>query len=168
MKSLLIVAVCLCSFAASAVADSMEPPVKTPATFDVFKSLVGDWVSSGSGDEKTTVSYELVAGGSAVVERMDPGTAHSMVTVYHPDGQRVLMTHYCAAGNQPRMAGKGDAKSFTFKMIDITNLPDSKAPHMASLTLTFVDKDHMVQEWGFVHDGKTDVHKFEFERKKSS
>ena len=59
MKSPLIVAVCLCSFAASALADSMEPPVKTPATFDVFKSLVGDWVSQGDDNWKDLVYWTM-------------------------------------------------------------------------------------------------------------
>ena len=167
MKTVMAILALVFSLVASAVAEPPKQAIQTPASFDIFKSLVGEWTQAGSGSEKASVSYELVAGGTALVERMDPGTPHSMVTVYYPDGNRILMTHYCAAGNQPRMAGKGDAKSFAFKMIDITNQATKNAPHMASLTLTFVDGDHLVQEWGYVHDGKTDIHKFEFERKKS-
>ena len=168
MKSLFLVVAFLGSIAGAALAEPPKEPIQTPASFDAFKALVGEWQATGSADEKTSISYQLVAGGTALVESMDAGTPHSMVTVYYPDGQRIMMTHYCATGNQPRMVGKGDAKSYAFKMIDITNQPKKDAPHMASLTLTFVDKDHLIQEWGYVHDGKTDVHKMEFERKKST
>jgi hypothetical protein len=142
------------------------PAVKTPPSFDALKSLVGEWHDvSGKG---TVVIYELVAGGSALVERMDPGTDHSMMTVYYPDGAKVIMTHYCAEGNQPRMRGEGDAKSMKFTMYDITNLPTPASGHMDGLTLTFKDKDHLVQEWRHKAGGKVDVFTFDLERKKTS
>ncbi len=142
--------------------------VKTPTSFDPLKALVGEWREVGKGDKGTVVSYELVAGGSALIERMDPGTEHSMVTVYYPNGDKVMMTHYCAEGNQPRMRGEGNAKSMKFTMIDVTNLPTPKSPHMDGLTLTFTDKDHLVQEWSH-KDGDTVVtFRFDLERKKAS
>ena len=42
-------------------------------------------------------------GGSAVTETLFPGTAHEMMSVYHMDGDDLVLTHYCAGGNQPRM-----------------------------------------------------------------
>jgi hypothetical protein len=144
------------------------PAVKTPPSFDVLKALVGEWQEVGKDGKGTVVSYELVAGGSALVERMDPGTDHSMVSVYHPDGAKVMMTHFCAEGNQPRMKGDGDAKSMSFTMIDITNLPKPTDGHMEGLTLTFKDKDHLVQEWRHKTGDKVEVFKFDLERKKAS
>ena len=144
------------------------PAVKTPPSFDVLKALVGEWQQVGMDGKGTVVSYELVAGGSALVERMDPGTDHLMVSVYHPDGAKVMMTHFCAEGNQPRMRGDGDAKSMSFTMIDITNLPKPTDGHMEGLTLTFKDKDHLVQEWRHKTGDKVEVFKFELERKKAS
>ncbi len=32
---------------------------------------------------------------------------HGMITIFHMDNARVLMTHYCGAGNQPRMQASG-------------------------------------------------------------
>ena len=39
-----------------------------------------------------------------------------MISMFSVDGDHVLLTHYCAMGNQPRMvAGASpDGKSFTF------------------------------------------------------
>ena len=149
-------------------AEEHMPMVKTPASFDALKALVGEWREVGKGEKGTVVSYELVAGGTALVERMDAGTDHSMVTVYHPDGDKVMMTHYCAEGNQPRMKGEGDAKSMNFTMYDITNLPSTSSGHMEGLTLTFKDKDHLVQEWRHKHGDKVEVFRFDLERKKAS
>ncbi|HKW50799.1 MAG TPA: hypothetical protein VJQ53_03610, partial [Candidatus Eisenbacteria bacterium] len=77
-------------------------------------------------------------------------------------------THYCAEGNQPRMRGEGDAKLMTFTMFDITNLPSASAGHMEGVTLTFKDKDHLVQEWRHKMGDKVEVHRFDLERKKAS
>lgn len=142
--------------------------VQTPPSFDAMKALVGEWHEVGKAEKGTVVSYELVAGGSAIVEHMDAGTEHSMVTVYNPDGTKVMMTHYCAEGNQPRMRGEGDAKSINFTMFDITNLPTPSAGHMEGLTLTFKDKDHIVEEWRHKMGDKVEVFKFDLERKKVS
>ena len=144
------------------------PAVKTPPSFDALKALVGEWREVGKGGKGTVISYELVAGGSALLERMDPGTPHSMITVYHPDGDKIMMTHYCAEGNQPRMRGEGDAKSMTFTMVDATNLASPSAPHMEGLTITFKDKDHVVEEWRHRNGDKVEVHAFDLERKKTS
>ena len=167
MRKLLALILVLAATPCFAVEEHM-PAVKTPASFDALKALVGEWREVGKGDKGTVVSYELVAGGSALLERMDPGTDHSMVSVYHPDGDKVMMTHYCAEGNQPRMRGEGDAKSLNFTMFDITNLPAVSAGHMEGLTLTFKDKDHLVQEWRHKMGDKVEVHKFDLERKKAS
>jgi len=149
-------------------AEEHMPAVKTPVSFDALKALVGEWREVGKAGKGTVVSYELVAGGSALVERMDAGTDHSMVSVYHPDGDKIMMTHYCAEGNQPRMRGEGDAKAMNFTMYDITNLASASAGHMEGLTLTFKDKDHLVQEWRHKMGDKVEVHRFDLERKKAS
>jgi hypothetical protein len=147
--------------------EEMSAP-KVSASFDPLKALVGEWHEAGKGDQGTVVIYELVAGGSALVERMDPGTPHSMVTVYYPDGDKIMLTHFCADGNQPRMRGVSNAKSIKFTMIDVTNLPSPKSRHMDGLTLTFTDKDHLVQEWSLKEGDTATTHRFDLERKKAS
>jgi len=148
--------------------DMAKPAATVSPSFDALKKLVGQWQEVGKTEKGTVINYELVAAGTALLERMDPGTDHSMATVYYPIGNMVMMTHYCAEGNQPRMRGEGDAKSINFTMMDITNLTTEAGPHMDGLKLTFMDKDHMVQEWRHMNGGKVEVYKFEMERKKTS
>jgi hypothetical protein len=43
------------------------------------------------------------AGGSVVMETMMAGTDYEMINMYHLDGDDLVLTHYCAGGNQPTM-----------------------------------------------------------------
>jgi hypothetical protein len=138
------------------------------AGFEKIKGLVGDWTGAGVGEghnEKVTISYAITSGGSAVMETLQMDD-HTMVTVYHPDGESVMMTHYCAAGNQPRMRAKGGDKDLAFTFVDVTNLASPDALHMHDLKLTFDDADHITQEWTTrTGDKKTPV-MFKLARKK--
>jgi hypothetical protein len=144
-------------------------PRPTSAGFEKMKTLVGDWTAaSGSEghDAKVQVSYALTSAGSAVMETLQ--TEHgAMVTMYHPDGEAVMMTHYCAAGNQPRMRAQGTGdKELAFSFVDATNLSSPEAMHMHDLKITFDDADHITQEWTTSAGGKKTPVVFKLERKK--
>ena len=47
--------------------------------------------------------FKTSAAGTVVMETMNPGTGHEMINMYHVDGDDLLLTHYCAGNNQPRM-----------------------------------------------------------------
>lgn len=77
---------------------------------DKLKSLEGHWVGPATWDqngEKGNVQFELsyrvTSGGKTVLETMMPGTPGEMVTVYHLDGEDLVLVHYCNSGNQPHM-----------------------------------------------------------------
>lgn len=138
--------------------------------FEQLKSLEGEWQGVKSTDGgKVEISYKLTSGGSALVETINPVNEPSMVTVYHLDGDKLLMTHYCSAGNQPRMVadipGSGPNK-IDFKLLEVTNLSSSSAGHMNHLTFTFEDKDTMTQAWTFFQDGQEMFATFDLRRKK--
>ncbi len=87
---------------------------------------------------------------------MESMQEESMVTMYHVDNNRLLLTHYCAAQNQPRMQAtvSDDGKTFTFDFIDATNLANPADGHMRKLVLTIQDKDHFTEQWFFAQKGK--------------
>jgi len=87
------------------VRGSVLAQVPANAGFEKLKTLIGQWEATTPSGTHGTVKYELVSDGSAILERIggDEHAAMDMVTVYHPDGARLVMTHYCSAGNQPRM-----------------------------------------------------------------
>jgi len=124
------------------------------AAFARMKTLVGDW-DAKTQMGKAHLSYELIAGGTALVEKETGEKMPAMLTVYHLDGDRLMLTHYCMAGNQPRMRAKAfDAGSgkLEFEFLDGTNLTAAEG-HMHSAKIQFVDNDHVKTEWAFYENG---------------
>jgi hypothetical protein len=156
--------------------EKKEPRNDSPADarLERFKQLAGDWtgtISGGGGKDKTEVrvNYKVTSAGSAVVETITPGAEHEMVTVIHKDGDDLVLTHYCAIGNQPRMkAERGDDdKKIAFKFTGATNLKSDKDLHMHDAVFTFVDKDTLKVEWTNFNDGRAaGTATFELKRKK--
>ena len=74
------------------------------SALEALKALEGDWVgTSASGGTQSAVRYEVIAGGNTVVKTYAMGKANEMLTIYHMDGDELLLTHYCALNNQPKM-----------------------------------------------------------------
>jgi hypothetical protein len=140
-------------------------------TFDRLKKLAGTWEGkAGHGAEAQTakVVYKVTGAGSALMETQFPGSPHEMVTIYHLDGDKLMLTHYCAAQNQPRMrlVAGADPTRLRFDFVGGTNMKPADA-HMHSLTLRLLDDDHIVSEWAFYANGKPgDVAKFDLRRVK--
>ena len=136
------------------------------AGYDKLKSLVGVWEANGPDGSPVTATYKLVAGGTALEETLSHG---GMVTMYHVDGDSILLTHYCMGDNQPRMRASGlsdDGKMLDFKFVDATNLAKPTATHMHALKMTFVDADHITEEWFHSREGKLEPMLIAFARKK--
>ena len=139
-------------------------------SFAAMKSLTGEWEGKNQMGEPVEVSYRLTAGGSALMSeiRSKQGKiAEDMISMIHMDGERLLLTHYCHAGNQPRMQASmsPDGKSITFDFVDATNLNNSQPGHMQRVVFTFTDSNHHTEEWHFQAAGKELVQKFELEKK---
>lgn len=107
-------------------------------SFDLIKSLAGRWEGQNQMGDPIQVAYRLTAGGSAVMSEIlsqMQGKPEDMISMIHRDGDRLLLTHYCAAGNQPRMQAtlSPDGKSIRFDFVDATNLAARDTPHMRSV-----------------------------------
>jgi hypothetical protein len=134
------------------------PP--THAAFEQVKSLAGEWVAAEDGEMMKkgdlVARYAVTAAGSAVVETVFPGSPHEMVTVYHPDGADLVLTHFCMEGNQPRMRArqpKGARFEFTFD--GGANIDPGRDRHMHSAWLEILGADEIRNEWTEHAEGKT-------------
>ena len=107
----------------------------------------------------------MTGGGSAIMHVMDKGGPYEMVTMIHPDGKRLLATHYCAARNQPRMAlvPSAAANQVAFSFVDGTNIAPGEE-HMRSVVFTFTDADHHEEAW--TSSGSPTAAVFKYARKK--
>lgn len=136
-------------------------------------ALEGDWMLLDEDGRETDVvgsSFRLTAGGSAVVETMFPNSpdGHEMVNMYHADGDRILMTHYCAAGNQPRLVVEAtdDENRLELRFDSITNLASPEATYMSQAVYVFHDNDRLTTRWRSMVDGELSEETATFELKR--
>ena len=125
-------------------------------SFEQLKALAGSWEGSIDG-QAVQVSLRVTSKGNAILHEMKAAGPDDPITLFHLDGERLLLTHYCDAGNQPRMLAtiSPDGKTIVFDFVDATNLLSSQMGHMQRVTFTFIDSDHHTEKWEFaMTDGK--------------
>lgn len=105
-----------------------------PPQFTRMKTLVGSWQGVDPGGKPIDVSYKLVSEGTAIMELLgSEGHAESMVTMYHPDREGLMMTHYCSMGNQPRLKldkARSTDSTLVFTFHDVTNMQSPEEAHI--------------------------------------
>jgi hypothetical protein len=121
------------------------------AAFERLKALEGAWVDAdGAFGPKGAVAatYRVTGGGTTVVETFPVGTKEEMVTVYHKDGDDLVLTHYCSAGNQPRMRARTFAGNvLNFEYDGGTNIDPKVTSHMHSAKFEFLGPDEIRATW---------------------
>ena len=163
MKTLRL-AVCIMMMLSTAAVFAESDAQKS---FDQMKSLTGAWEGKTSQGEPVQVSYRVTAGGSALMSEIT-GHGENMISMIHFDGtKRLLLTHYCAAGNQPRMQASAspDGKIITFNFVDATNLDTTQSGHMDHVVFAVLDPNHHTEEWTFTDHGKETKEVFDLRRK---
>jgi hypothetical protein len=142
-------------------------------SFDQLKSLAGSWEGKNQQAMPIQVSFRDFAAGSALMSEIHGHGPENMVSMIHLDGpNRLLLTHYCGAGNQPRMTAttSPDGKTITFDFLDATNLAAPDAGRMQRVVFTIVDASHHTELWTFADHGKEmkelfDLHRSELAQK---
>jgi hypothetical protein len=141
-------AVLLLSSSSSYAQNAGQPAA---SAFDRLKALAGEWVDAdGAFGKKGAVAatYKVTGGGTAVVETFPVGTAGEMVTIYHKDGNDLVLTHYCSAGNQPRMRAKDfDGTTLEFEFEGGMNIDPKVTSHMHSARMEFLGPDQIRATW---------------------
>jgi hypothetical protein len=143
--------VCSYGFAGDTTPGHTAP--KISAALEQIKSLEGKWQGTSSGHgkegEPASVEYRVTSGGTAVEEKLGPGTPHEMVSMYHDVNGRLTMTHYCMLGNQPQLEDKGSgAGKVVLGETDASKALLGGQMRMGSLTIDWTDEDTIVQTWG--------------------
>ena len=151
-------------FAAALLAVDELPPT-TPSTPELaraayarFQALEGSWDGRSTKGWAETLRYQTIAAGSAVLETsLDAHPGEAMATVFYLDGDRLLLTHYCVAKNQPRLeatafADGGRTVVFTFR--DGGNIPTRERGHMDKAVFVFEAQDRVRSRWTWYQDGQ--------------
>jgi hypothetical protein len=134
-----------------------------PAWERLRHELPGAWSMPGK-NGPFVVSYKLISGGSALVEEWGAGTPHETETVFYPDHSDLLLTHYCAQGNQPRLrVAEVSGDAVVFRFVDVTN----RAPDQSMLverTLRFAGDSFDDTEVYRAPDGTNETTTYRFTR----
>jgi hypothetical protein len=154
-----LVVLALTAIAVSARAEEKAASVNVQR-FEALKKLAGDWVAAGKDGKPTNQvvsSIRVTSAGHTVQETLFPGSDHEMVTMYHLDGADLVLTHYCALGNQPRLRAEPgtDVHKIVFTFVSATNLKSDADPHIDGVTFTLDGKAHFQAEWTACKGGKT-------------
>jgi hypothetical protein len=149
---------------AGAQAPARSPAAVDPAAaFERLKALAGTWTGTAMQKDgpRAEVRWEVISARTAVMETLFPGTDHEMRSVYHMDGKDLVLTHYCAMGNQPRMrlsVASSRPDELVFDFAGGTNLDPAKDAHVHSGRIRLVDAEHLEAEWAVYQDGKVGGH----------
>ena len=160
----------LCSLVLIVGSPALAGEMTAKQVLDQLKSLDGTWKGEpeGQGEEAeaeakaagpVTHEIQVSAAGTVVMETMNPGTEHEMINMYHLDGDDLLLTHYCAGGNQPQMRldlGQSTADLLVFDFIGGTNLDPATDHYIGSARIQVVDSDHLKSVWG-AYSGRQQV-----------
>jgi hypothetical protein len=148
---------------ASAASTPSTQPSDAKRAFERFKSLAGNWEGHSSKGWTENLKVRVIAGGSCVIEESEfahgADPQNNMVTMYHMDGDNLLLTHYCMARNQPRLRAtefSNNGQDLTFTFQDGTGMSSRDVGHMDKVVFHFDDSNPNAyrSQWTFYAKGK--------------
>jgi hypothetical protein len=144
----------------------------TPAesAFKKLQSLAGQWEGKDAHGMAAKTSFEVLASGTAVMEKLEASGMEEMITLYSMDRDGIALVHYCPTNNQPRMRvvpTSSDVNELSFDYQGAGNLKSPETGHQHHLVLKFEDADHLTETWTWREGDKDTPMVFHFARKKS-
>jgi hypothetical protein len=156
-----LVAMDVSSGASPATQPAAPPDTPARRAYETIKSLAGTWEGKSSKGWTEVLTIRTIAAGSSVIEESrfahDEKPENNMVTMYHLDGEHLMLTHYCMAKNQPRLRAtqfSDDGKKITFEFLDGTNMASRDVGHMDKVVVQFEGPDRFRSQWTFYAKGK--------------
>ena len=157
LLSLSLAAAALACHSTSAPAADSGQPAQREALLAAVSGLAGRWEAPSEDAEPVVHEFSVGSGGSAVREIMFPGTPHEMTNMYTLDGDALVMTHYCAMGNQPHMRATSiEGDRIVFRADGVSDLSSPDEAYMGEMTLVMVHDDHIEQQWRAFRAGELD------------
>lgn len=149
-----------------ALPTSVSAQSEPDAPFEMLKSLAGSWEGPVATSPRQAemegavvhVTMRVTSMGNALMHEMtSEGRPDDPITMFYLEDGRLLLTHYCDAGNRPRMVAgvSPDGKSVEFEFLDV--LGDMQYGHMHSAVFTVIDADHHTEEWTYMMPGDEPV-----------
>ena len=143
-------------------------------SFTSLKSLAGTWQGPVTVDPPQAdmgngsviqASLRVTSRGNALVHEMkdpakadDPKHYDHPVTMFYLENDRLILTHYCDAGNRPRMSARtsADGKKVEFDFLDVAG--GTQYGHMDHAVFTIIDDNHHTEDWTYMMPGDKPMH----------
>ena len=126
--------------------------------FEQLKTLVGNWSGVTDSGRALSVNYKLVANNSVLVETWELAPQREALTLYHMDAGKLIATHYCPIGNQPRLELKTTGhESYTFAFVSATNLPNAHSARQTSFELRLKSDDEFWRSETYTEGNETNT-----------
>ena len=144
------------------------PQSDAQKAFEKMKTLSGSWDGTVMGIP-INFTIRAASSGTAILHEgnTEKGVPNHEITMFYVDGDRLLATHYCDAGNRSNMEGKmsADGNSVEFNFLDVTG--NTKGGLLKRMMFTMVDANKHVVDFTFVMpNGKPIELHGEFQRTK--
>ncbi len=150
------------------MAFGQAPPSDAQNIFSAMKSLAGSWVGPittvpalphETVGDSMRITLRVLSRGNTLVHEMhganmpeDPSKYdHPLTMIYLNEEGKLTLTHYCDAGNRPRMTARisADGKLIDFDFVDVSGKYD-RTGHMQHATFTIVDSNHHIEDWTYL------------------
>ena len=170
----LVILIILVATAAVALPQQMPPKTASAQSdakkaFEKLKTLAGSWEGTVM-DIPINFTIRAASSGTAILHEGDTsggGPPKHEITMFYLEGDRLLATHYCDAGNRSHWEGKmsPDGKAIEFSFLDVAG--PTRGGYLKDMVITMIDADHHIVAFTFVMpDGKPIQLRGEFQRTK--
>ena len=155
----LTILIILVATAAVALPQQMQMPApKTSGphsdaqtAFEKMKTLTGSWEGTVM---RIPINFTIRAAssGTAILHEgnTEKGPPNHEITMFYVEGDRLLATHYCDAGNRSNMEGKmsADGTSVEFNFLDVAS--STKGGLVKRMMFKMIDANKHVVEFTFI------------------
>ena len=173
MRKLTILIMLLAAVAVVRAQDNQPKPADAQAdakkALAKLKTLSGSWQTTIMGIP-INFTIRAASSGTAILHEGNTsggGPPNHEITMFYLEGDRLLATHYCDAGNRSRWEGKmsPDGKVIEFSFLDVVG--PTRGGYLKDMVITMTDADHHIVAFTFVMpDGKPIPLRGEFQRTK--
>lgn len=119
--------------------------------FDYLKKLAGDWTSKQAGQTNDVAqTFEVRSEGRLILGASFAGTDQELVSVYHLDGEDLVLVIYDPSGSEPRL--KFDSRRsypgrYYFRLAGGTGFDKTRDAHIHEASIKFVNVNQIEMEW---------------------
>lgn len=156
-----------CTLLLLSLAIPVAADTATQKAFERLKALDGAWEGQITTNPKApeidgktmNVTLRVTSMGNALMHEMTgAGRPDDPITILYLEDEKLALTHFCDAGNRPRMLGTvaADGTRVEFEFSGMSG--GDRFGHMHRAVFTFVDESRHTEDWYYMMPGGGIMH----------